>query len=84
MHPTANSAALIENLSLPELDSRWVMPSVMRLSLRRWDVVVLMINGTIGAGIFALPSLDSEELAHQTPFHVLLMHVERFAADAGR
>jgi amino acid transporter len=24
--------------------------------VRRWDVVALMINGTIGAGIFGLPS----------------------------
>jgi hypothetical protein len=33
MHPTANSEALIENLPLPQLNARRVMPGVMPLSL---------------------------------------------------
>jgi hypothetical protein len=34
MHPTANSAALIENLPLITLDARRVMPGVRFLSLK--------------------------------------------------
>jgi APA family basic amino acid/polyamine antiporter len=30
-------------------------PSLLR-SLRRWDLVAVVLNGVIGAGIFGLPS----------------------------